>query len=70
MEELKDASIHHTAIKISNDIKSMKLYNNLFKMVQVFSIFIFLIMFNFKIRHLNLYYIPHYIEIGLFATCR
>lgn len=34
MEELKDASIHHTAIKLSNDIKSMTLYDDLFKRVQ------------------------------------
>lgn len=34
MEELKDASIHHTAIKLSNDIKTMKLYGELFKRVQ------------------------------------
>lgn len=34
MEELKDASIHHTAIKLSNDIKTMKLYDDLFKRVQ------------------------------------
>lgn len=35
MEELKDASIHHTAIKISNEIKNMKLYSQLYKTVQV-----------------------------------
>lgn len=35
MEELKDASIHHTAIKISNEIKNMKLYGQLYKTVQV-----------------------------------
>lgn len=34
MDELKDASIHHTAIKLSNDIKTMKLYDDLFKRVQ------------------------------------
>lgn len=37
MEELRDTSIHHTAIKLFGDIKSMKLYENLFKMVQVWS---------------------------------
>lgn len=37
MEELKDTSIHHTALKLSEDIKNMKIYNNLFKTVQVFS---------------------------------
>lgn len=35
MEELRDASIHHTAIKLFSDIKCMKLYENLYKMVQV-----------------------------------
>lgn len=34
MDELKDASIHHTAIKLSNDIKTMKLYDDLFQRVQ------------------------------------
>lgn len=37
MEELRDASIHHTAIKLFSDIKSMKLYDNLFKTVQVYN---------------------------------
>ena len=35
MEELRDTSIHHTAIKISNDIKNMNVYDTLYKMVQV-----------------------------------
>lgn len=35
MEELKDASIHHTALKLSEDIKAMKIYGSLYKMVQV-----------------------------------
>lgn len=35
MEELRDASIHHTALKFSEDIKQMKVYSNLFKTVQV-----------------------------------
>lgn len=35
MEELKDASIHHTAIKVSSEIKNMKLYSQLYKTVQV-----------------------------------
>lgn len=34
MEELKDASIHHTALKLANDIQTMKVYENLHKMVQ------------------------------------
>lgn len=34
MEELKDASIHHTAIKLSDDVKNLKIYNNLYKTVQ------------------------------------
>ncbi|CAO1340765.1 unnamed protein product [Diamesa hyperborea] len=34
MEELKDTSIHHTAIKFSEDVKNMKIYGNLFKTVQ------------------------------------
>ncbi|XP_065072584.1 TBC1 domain family member 19 isoform X2 [Ochlerotatus camptorhynchus] len=34
MEELKDASIHHTALKLSEDIKAMKIYGSLYKMVQ------------------------------------
>lgn len=35
MEELKDASIHHTALKLANEIKIMNIYQNLYKMVQV-----------------------------------
>lgn len=36
MEELRETtSIHHTALKFSDDIKQMKVYNNLFKTVQV-----------------------------------
>lgn len=35
MDELKDMSIHHTAQKISTDIKNMKVYDNLYKTVQV-----------------------------------
>lgn len=34
MEELKDASIHHTALKLTNDIQTQKVYGNLYKMVQ------------------------------------
>lgn len=34
MEELKDASIHHTALKLTSDIQTMKVYGNLYKMVQ------------------------------------
>lgn len=34
MEELRDASIHHTALKVFGDIKSMKLYENLYETVQ------------------------------------
>ncbi|XP_055639366.1 TBC1 domain family member 19 isoform X2 [Toxorhynchites rutilus septentrionalis] len=34
MEELKDTSIHHTALKLSEDIKAMKIYGSLYKMVQ------------------------------------
>lgn len=34
MDELKDASIHHTAIKLAQDIKSMRVYENLYRMVQ------------------------------------
>ncbi|XP_053695784.1 TBC1 domain family member 19 [Sabethes cyaneus] len=34
MEELKDASIHHTALKLAEDIKAMKIYGSLYKMVQ------------------------------------
>lgn len=37
MEELKDVSIHHTALKILTDIKRTKKYDeNIFKAVQVF----------------------------------
>lgn len=46
MEELRDASIHHTAIKLFGDIKCMKLYDNLFQTVQVF-LFCEAILFNF-----------------------
>jgi hypothetical protein len=35
MEELKETSIHHTALKLTEDIKNMKIYGNLFKTVQV-----------------------------------
>lgn len=35
MEELRDTSIHHTALKFSEDIKQMKVYSNLYKTVQV-----------------------------------
>lgn len=35
MEELRETSIHHTALKFSEDIKQMKVYTNLFKTVQV-----------------------------------
>lgn len=35
MEELRETSIHHTALKFSEDIKQMKVYGNLFKTVQV-----------------------------------
>lgn len=34
MEELKDASIHHTALKLVNDMQMMKIYGNIYKMVQ------------------------------------
>lgn len=35
MEELREASIHHTALKFSEDVKQMKIYSNLYKTVQV-----------------------------------
>ena len=35
MEELRDSSIHHTALKFCEDVKQMKIYNNLYKTVQV-----------------------------------
>lgn len=35
MEELRDASIHHTAQKLAIAIKSMKNYDEIFKKVQV-----------------------------------
>lgn len=34
MEELKDASIHHTALKLTTDLQTMQVYGNLYKMVQ------------------------------------
>ncbi|XP_037926548.1 TBC1 domain family member 19 isoform X2 [Hermetia illucens] len=34
MEELKDTSIHHTALKLTNDIKTMKIYESLYRTVQ------------------------------------
>lgn len=38
MEELKDVSIHHTALKILSEITSMKNYDEIiYKTVQVFS---------------------------------
>lgn len=37
MEELKDVSIHHTALKILSEITSMKNYDEtIYKTVQVF----------------------------------
>lgn len=35
MEELRETSIHHTALKFSEDIKQMKVYGGLYKAVQV-----------------------------------
>lgn len=35
MEELRDASIHHTAQKLAVAIKAMKNYDEIFKKVQV-----------------------------------
>lgn len=35
MEELREASIHHTALKFTEDVKQMKIYSNLYKTVQV-----------------------------------
>jgi hypothetical protein len=35
MEELRDSSIHHTAMKFCDDVKQMKIYGNLYKTVQV-----------------------------------
>lgn len=35
MEELRDSSIHHTALKFNEQMKQMKIYNNLYKTVQV-----------------------------------
>lgn len=37
MDELKDTSIHHTAIKLTEDVKNLKIYSNLYKAVQVVS---------------------------------
>lgn len=34
MEELKDTSIHHTALKLTNEIQGMKEYGHLYKIVQ------------------------------------
>lgn len=34
MDELKDTSIHHTALKLTADIQTMQVYGNLYKMVQ------------------------------------
>lgn len=38
MEELRDASIHHTAQKLAVAIKAMKNYDEIFKKVQVHKI--------------------------------
>lgn len=35
MEELRDTSIHHTAIKICEDVKKMKNYDKLYGSIQV-----------------------------------
>lgn len=38
MEQLRDASIHHTALKLLTEIKNMKNYDEkIYKTVQVFS---------------------------------
>ncbi|KAG5675845.1 hypothetical protein PVAND_005715 [Polypedilum vanderplanki] len=34
MDEIREGSIHHTALKFTEDIKQMKIYNNLYKTVQ------------------------------------
>lgn len=44
MEELRETSVHHTALKFSDDIKQMKVYSNLFKTVQVRKIEMFAIL--------------------------
>lgn len=65
MEELKDASIHHTAIKISNEIKNMKLYGQLYKTVQVNNNNITIqsrIKFTVSLKNIHL-------EIGLLTGC-
>lgn len=42
MDELKDTSIHHTALKLLNDIRNMKNYEeSIYKTVQVFLCCIF-----------------------------
>jgi archaellum biogenesis protein FlaJ (TadC family) len=35
MDEIREGSIHHTALKFTEDIKNMKIYSNLYKTVQV-----------------------------------
>ena len=35
MQELKNTSIHHTALKLTSDIQAMKIYASLYKTVQV-----------------------------------
>lgn len=35
MEELKDISIHHTAIKLSDEIQKMESYKDLYNEIQV-----------------------------------
>lgn len=61
MEELKDASIHHTALKLSEEIKNMKIHNILYNSVQVS---IYLIIFHQIINR-----IMSILETNMYARC-
>lgn len=62
MEELKDASIHHTALKLSEEIKNMKIHNILYNSVQVS---IYLIIFHSNINSIGM----SFVEVNMYARC-
>lgn len=74
MDELKDASIHHTSLKILSEITSMKNYDEtIYKTVQVFCLFrlIFVVAFyQYVFRQLRIIFLYKKIEIGLFTGGR
>lgn len=65
MEELKDVSIHHTALKILSEITSMKNYDEaIYKRVQVFGLIFFKQQYLFFNSKFSFFICT---EIGLYA---